>query len=100
MTADEFETWVAQDIGIALTVEEKKVSVEYLDSSGIVSNLDNWYFYMHVYYRSSIWVLEFARDRFGCAAMSSVRSWRRLTSRSACRRENRAKCRERTSSRL
>ena len=40
MTADEFETWVAQDIGIALTLEEKKVSVEYLDSSGIVSNLD------------------------------------------------------------
>ena len=37
LTADEFEKWVAEKVGIKLAEDEKKVAVEYLDSSGIVS---------------------------------------------------------------
>ncbi|XP_065838716.1 death-associated protein kinase 1-like isoform X1 [Oscarella lobularis] len=39
LTTDEFENWVANDVGIKLSEEEKKVAVEYLDSSGIIINL-------------------------------------------------------------
>ena len=38
MTSEEFVKWVVEDIGIHLNETQKKVSVEYLDSSGIVSN--------------------------------------------------------------
>ena len=38
LTSKEFEKWVVQDVGITLKKDERKVSVEYLDSSGIVSN--------------------------------------------------------------
>ena len=37
LTRDEFEKWVADEVGITLSEDEKKVAVEYLDSSGIVS---------------------------------------------------------------
>ena len=37
MTPDEFTEWVAEDVGAILTEDESKISVEYLDSSGIVS---------------------------------------------------------------
>ncbi|XP_065834881.1 death-associated protein kinase 1-like [Oscarella lobularis] len=39
LTADEFEKWVAEKVGIKLAEDEKKVAVEYLDSSGIIINL-------------------------------------------------------------
>ena len=38
LTAEEFEKWVAEEVGITLSDDEKKGAVEYLDSSGIVSN--------------------------------------------------------------
>ena len=38
LTLKEFEKWVVEDVGIRLNEDERKVSVEYLDSSGIVSN--------------------------------------------------------------
>ena len=38
LTSEEFVKWVVEDIGIRLNEDERKVSVEYLDSSGIVSN--------------------------------------------------------------
>ena len=38
LTLKDFENWVVEDVGITLNEDEKKVSVEYLDSSGIVSN--------------------------------------------------------------
>ena len=38
LTSEEFEKWVFKDVGIRLNEDEKKVSVEYLDSSGKVSN--------------------------------------------------------------
>ena len=38
LTLKDFEKWVADHVGLALTDDEKKVAVEYLDSSGIVSN--------------------------------------------------------------
>ena len=38
LSTDEFEKWVAEEVGITLSDDEKKVAVEYLDSSGIVSN--------------------------------------------------------------
>ena len=38
LTLKEFEKWVVEDVGITLNEDERKVSVEYLDSSGIVSN--------------------------------------------------------------
>ena len=37
MTPKEFTEWVAKDVGAILTKNESKISVEYLDSSGIVS---------------------------------------------------------------
>ena len=37
LTRDEFEKWVAKEVGITLNKDEKKVAVEYLESSGIVS---------------------------------------------------------------
>ncbi|XP_065830441.1 death-associated protein kinase dapk-1-like isoform X2 [Oscarella lobularis] len=39
MSPDEFQEWVSEDVGILLTDAEKNVSVEYLDSSGIIVNL-------------------------------------------------------------
>ena len=36
LTSEEFEKWVAEEVGLALTEDEKKVAVEYVDSSGIV----------------------------------------------------------------
>ncbi|XP_065839077.1 death-associated protein kinase 1-like [Oscarella lobularis] len=39
LKSEEFEKWVAKDIGLTLTGDETKVTVEYLDSSGIVVNL-------------------------------------------------------------
>ncbi|XP_065838537.1 death-associated protein kinase dapk-1-like isoform X2 [Oscarella lobularis] len=39
LTADEFVKWVAEEVGIKLAEDEKKVAVEYLDSSGIIINL-------------------------------------------------------------
>ncbi|XP_065845813.1 uncharacterized protein [Oscarella lobularis] len=39
LTADEFEKWVAEKVGIKLAEDEKKVAVEYLDSSGIIINI-------------------------------------------------------------
>ena len=38
MTSEEFLKWVVYGVGITLNENQKKVSVEYLDSSGIVSN--------------------------------------------------------------
>ena len=38
LTLKEFVKWVVEDVGITLNEDERKVSVEYLDSSGIVSN--------------------------------------------------------------
>ena len=38
LTSKDFEKWVVEDVGIRLNEDERKVSVEYLDSSGIVSN--------------------------------------------------------------
>ena len=38
LTTKEFEKWVAEEVGITLSDDEKEVAVEYLDSSGIVSN--------------------------------------------------------------
>ena len=38
LTTEEFEKWVAEEVGITLSGDEKEVAVEYLDSSGIVSN--------------------------------------------------------------
>ena len=38
MTSEEFLKWVVEDVGISLNEVQKKVSVEYLDSTGIVSN--------------------------------------------------------------
>ena len=38
MKSEEFVKWVVEDVGIRLNEDERKVSVEYLDSSGIVSN--------------------------------------------------------------
>ena len=37
LTTKEFEKWVAEEVSITLSDDEKKVAVEYLDSSGIVS---------------------------------------------------------------
>ena len=37
LTRDKFEKWVADEVGITLNEAEKKVAVEYLESSGIVS---------------------------------------------------------------
>ena len=37
MTPDEFQQWVAKDVRVYLSAEERKISVEFLDSSGIVS---------------------------------------------------------------
>ena len=37
LAADKFTKWVADKVGIALSDDEKKVAVEYLDSSGTVS---------------------------------------------------------------
>ena len=37
LAADDFEKWVSEEIGIVLKEDEKKVAVEYLESSGIVS---------------------------------------------------------------
>ena len=39
LKSEEFEKWVAKDIGLTLTGDETKVTVEYLDSSGIVSTI-------------------------------------------------------------
>ncbi|XP_065839216.1 death-associated protein kinase 1-like isoform X2 [Oscarella lobularis] len=39
LTRDEFEKWVAKEVGITLNKDEKKVAVEYLESSGIIINL-------------------------------------------------------------
>ncbi|XP_065844346.1 death-associated protein kinase 1-like isoform X2 [Oscarella lobularis] len=39
LTRDEFEKWVAEDVGLTLNEDEKKVAVEYLESSGIIINL-------------------------------------------------------------
>ncbi|XP_065838535.1 death-associated protein kinase 1-like isoform X3 [Oscarella lobularis] len=39
LTAKEFEKWVAEEVGIKLSDDEKKVAIEYLDSSGIVVNM-------------------------------------------------------------
>ncbi|XP_065839207.1 death-associated protein kinase dapk-1-like isoform X2 [Oscarella lobularis] len=40
LTRDEFEKWVAdEDLGITLNEDERKVAVEYLESSGIIINL-------------------------------------------------------------
>ncbi|XP_065838957.1 death-associated protein kinase 1-like isoform X3 [Oscarella lobularis] len=39
MTLAEFEEWVAKDVGVIVTEDERKVSVEFLDSSGIIVNL-------------------------------------------------------------
>ena len=38
LSLEKFFEWVAEDIGIALNQDERNVSVEYLDSSGLVSN--------------------------------------------------------------
>ena len=37
LTKDEFEKWVADEVGITLNEDENEVAVEYLESSGIVS---------------------------------------------------------------
>ena len=37
LTRDEFEKWVTEEVRITLTEDVKKVAVEYLDASGIVS---------------------------------------------------------------
>ena len=72
LTAKEFEKWVAEEVDIKLSDDEKKVAIEYLDSSGIVSN-----FYLKLFKivssfllflrtcRSLIWVVEFAFVRSG-----------------------------------
>ncbi|XP_065839231.1 death-associated protein kinase 1-like isoform X3 [Oscarella lobularis] len=39
MKSEEFVKWVVEDVGIRLNEDERKVSVEYLDSSGIIVNL-------------------------------------------------------------
>ncbi|XP_065838541.1 death-associated protein kinase 1-like isoform X3 [Oscarella lobularis] len=39
LTTDEFEKWVAEEVGIELAEDEKEVAVEYLDASGIIINL-------------------------------------------------------------
>ncbi|XP_065842926.1 death-associated protein kinase 1-like isoform X2 [Oscarella lobularis] len=39
LTTKEFEKWVAEEVGITLSDDEKEVAVEYLDSSGIIINL-------------------------------------------------------------
>ena len=50
MTSEEFIKWVVEDVGITLNEDERKVSVEYLDSSGIVSNqtLINPFYYFGI----------------------------------------------------
>ena len=50
LTPKEFKKWVADDVSILLNDEETKVSIEYLDSSGIVSNQDllNPCFYFYI----------------------------------------------------
>ena len=80
LTSEEFVKWVVEDIGIRLNEDERKVSVEYLDSSGIVSN------------QSLIIPCYYCLDRSGCVIMSSVHSSLRPTSLSACRLRNLAKC--------
>ena len=37
MTAEEFQDWVAKDVPVYLSNDERKISVEFLHSSGIVS---------------------------------------------------------------
>ena len=37
MTAQQFDKWVDTDVEVNLAENERKISVEYLDSSGIVS---------------------------------------------------------------
>ncbi|XP_065839213.1 death-associated protein kinase 1-like isoform X2 [Oscarella lobularis] len=39
VTRDEFEKWVAKEVGITLNEDERKVAVEYLESSGIIINV-------------------------------------------------------------
>ena len=37
VSLEEFYKWVAHDVQVILTEDERKISVEFLDSSGIVS---------------------------------------------------------------
>ena len=37
MSLENFYEWVAHDVEVVLTEDERKISVEYLDSTGIVS---------------------------------------------------------------
>ena len=37
MTPQQFKEWVDKDVEVNLTEAERKISVEYLDSSGLVS---------------------------------------------------------------
>ena len=73
LTTEEFEKWVAEEVGITLSDDEKKVAVEYLDSSGIASN---YYLILRVLinnlFRLLILVVEFAFDLFGFVTTSSV----------------------------
>ncbi|XP_065838567.1 death-associated protein kinase 1-like [Oscarella lobularis] len=39
LTTEEFQKWIAQEIKLVLNEDEKKVAVEYLDSSGLIINL-------------------------------------------------------------
>ena len=67
LTADEFVKWVAEEVGIKLAEDEKKVAVEYLDSSGIVSIQLMFSLYRVLFlHRLLIWVVEFVFDHFGC----------------------------------
>ena len=91
LTLKEFEKWVAEDVGITLDENEKKVSVEYLDSSGIVSN-QTVIILLLLSHRLCIWVLKFVLDPSGCVITSSVHSSLRPTFRLACRLKNPAKC--------
>ncbi|XP_065838862.1 death-associated protein kinase 1-like isoform X2 [Oscarella lobularis] len=39
LTTEEFHKWIAQEVKLVLNEDEKKVAVEYLDSSGLIINL-------------------------------------------------------------
>ena len=40
LTTEEFQKWISQEVKLVLNEDEKKVAVEYLDSSGLVSDYD------------------------------------------------------------
>ncbi|XP_065838510.1 death-associated protein kinase 1-like isoform X2 [Oscarella lobularis] len=39
LTTEEFQKWISQEVKLVLNEDEKKVAVEYLDSSGLIINL-------------------------------------------------------------